>query len=95
MQIIDNTYCFFVVGDVVELKRAMKQLTLKRIPPVLILHLKRFHIGIVVTKNSTPVQYPKHIDVRQYCIEVCMYVCTWTYTHVIECVHNCTCNLCM
>jgi len=63
--------CYYlVVGDRIDLKRAMKQLTLRKLPPVLILHLKRFNIGIIVTKNTNRVKYPEQVDVSPYCTEV-------------------------
>lgn len=60
----------FTVGDIIDLKRAKKQLKIKGLPSVLILHIKRFHIGRDVTKNSAFVEYPEQLDVSKYCTEV-------------------------
>ena len=70
--------CCFADGDKIELKRAKKQLKIKSLPPVLILHLKRFRIGSNVTKNSTFVEYPEQLDISRYCTEVS------TYAHCVN-----------
>ena len=58
------------LGDKIELRRAMKQLKLLTLPQVFIIHLKRFSIDHIITKNSIQVKYPAVIDVKEYCIEV-------------------------
>ena len=59
-----------IEGDNIQLRRAVKQLKLQTLPEVFIMHLKRFSIDHIVTKNSVHVKYPAVIDVRPYCIEV-------------------------
>ena len=58
------------IGDKIELRRAMKQLKLLTLPQVFIIHLKRFSIDHIITKNSTHIKYPAVIDVKEYCTEV-------------------------
>ena len=58
------------LGDKIKLRRAMKQLKLLTLPQVFIIHLKRFSIDHIVTKNSIQVKYPAVIDVKEYCTQV-------------------------
>ena len=63
----------FILGDDIQLRRAMKQLELQTLPEVFIIHLKRFSINHIVTKNSIHVKYPLVINVKPYCTEVRMH----------------------
>ena len=60
-----------------ELCRVSKQLMIHQLPPVLILHIKRFEIGHYrVTKDSRHVSFPEILDLAPYstmdCVKVCM-----------------------
>ena len=66
------------LGDDIELRNAIKQLKLHTLPKVFIIHLKRFSIDHIVTKNSTHVKYPMILDVGPYCTEVSKHHCIYT-----------------
>ena len=60
--------------------RVSKQLMIHQLPPVLILHIKRFDIGHYrVTKDNQYVSFPEILDLAPYCtmkcVEVCIYRC--------------------
>ena len=74
---------YITLGDDIELRNAIKQLKLQTLPKVFIIHLKRFSIGHIVTKNSTHVKYPVEIDVKPYCTEVSEYASLYSYTLAI------------
>ena len=44
-----------------------KQLLIHKLPPILILHMKRFHLGVRVTKNNNHITFPDMLNVAQYC----------------------------
>lgn len=54
-------------GGEIQLRSAVKQLQLHTLPEVFIIHLKRFNIDHIVTKNTMHVEYPLLIDVGRYC----------------------------
>ena len=68
-----------VLGDDIHLRNAIKQLKLHTLPKVFIIHLKRFSIDHIVTKNSTHVKYPMILDVGPYCTEVSKHHCIYTH----------------
>ena len=67
-------FVYFTLGEKIELRRVTKQLKLQSLPKVFIMHLKRFSLGHIVTKNSTYIRYPLNIDVAPYCAEVRIWV---------------------
>ncbi|KAK9916520.1 hypothetical protein WJX75_003670 [Coccomyxa subellipsoidea] len=48
------------------LQRAVKQMSIRRLPPVLCLHVKRFEHTGVGKKLNTPLIFAAHLDVRPY-----------------------------
>ena len=44
-----------------------KQLLIHKLPSILILHMKRFHLGVRVTKNNNHINFPDKLDVTPYC----------------------------
>lgn len=56
--------------------RVSKQLMINQLPPVLILHIKRFEIGHYrVTKDSRHVSFPEILDLAPHCTVDCVKVC--------------------
>ena len=52
-----------------------KQIMIHQLPPVLILHMKRFEIGHAnVTKDSRYVSFPEILDMAPYCTVRCLEV---------------------
>ena len=47
-----------------------------QLPPVLILHMKRFDIGVEVTKDDRHISFPEILDMAPYCTAKCLKVCT-------------------
>ena len=55
-------------GDEIALCRVSKQLSIHQLPPVLILHIKRFDLGgYSVTKDKRSVSFPEVLDMAPYC----------------------------
>ncbi|XP_065920940.1 ubiquitin carboxyl-terminal hydrolase 45-like isoform X2 [Dysidea avara] len=48
-----------------------KLLLIHDLPKVLVLHLKRFKLGIVVTKNNQHVQFPFELNIAPFCTNHC------------------------
>ena len=70
------TYCEGAGGDNAVLCLVAKQMLIHELPPVLILHLKRFSIGpFQVTKNSNYMSFTPMLDVAPYCSNTCLEVC--------------------
>ena len=51
-----------------------KQIMIHQIPPVLILHMKRFEIGDKVTKDDRHISFPEILDMAPYCTAKCLEV---------------------
>ena len=51
-----------------------KQIIIHRLPPVLILHMKRFEISSTVTKDSRHISFPEILDMAPYCTAKCLEV---------------------
>ena len=47
-----------------------KQLLIHELPRILILHMKRFHLGLRVTKNNNHVTFPDTLNVAPFCSNV-------------------------
>ena len=45
-----------------------------QLPPVLILHMKRFEISFGVTKNSQYISFPEILNMAPYCTAKCLEV---------------------
>ncbi|XP_065907013.1 ubiquitin carboxyl-terminal hydrolase 16-like isoform X2 [Dysidea avara] len=59
--------------EVLALCQVSKQIMIHQLPPVLILHIKRFKIGpYSVTKDSKYVSFPPILDVAPYCTTDCL-----------------------
>ena len=71
-------YCLYTVtsmDDEPALCRVSKQLMIHQLPPVLILHMKRFEIGFdEVTKDDRHVFFPEILDMAPYCTSICLEV---------------------
>ena len=77
------TVCNFVLyfhvvtsmDDEPALCRVSKQLMIHQLPPILILHMKRFEIGFYeVTKDDRHVSFPEILDMAPYCTSICLEV---------------------
>ena len=44
------------------------------LPPVLILHMKRFEISFEVTKDGRHISFPEILDMAPYCTAKCVEV---------------------
>ena len=50
-----------------------------QLPPILILHMKRFEIGFDdVTKDDRHISFPEVLDMAPYCTAECLKVCAYT-----------------
>ena len=59
-----------------------KLLLLHELPKILVLHLKRFKLGSMVTKDNRHIDFPFELDVAPYCTNDCevliaLYACTY------------------
>jgi len=64
--------------EVLALCCVSKQIMIHQLPPVLILHIKRFNIGSYrVTKDNTYVSFPPILNVASYCTTDCLEVNKW------------------
>ena len=57
-----------------------KQIMIHQLPPVLILHMKRFEIGYQVTKDNRYVSFPEILNMTPYCTAECLKVIVYIYT---------------
>ena len=48
-----------------------KQLLFHSLPQILILHIKRFHLGEQVTKNNRHIDFPLDLDLAPFCTKNC------------------------
>lgn len=54
-----------------------KQVAVHQLPPVLILHLKRFHIQADgIYKDNQHIKFPFKLNMAPYCTTQCIQVCT-------------------
>ena len=64
-----------------------KQIMIHQLPPVLILHMKRFEIGYYeVTKDCQHISFPEILDMAPYCTTKCLEVTIlhmYVHTHAI------------
>ena len=73
-----NTFCSLTVSGVDEpaLCQVSKQIMIHQLPPILILHMKRFEIGFDdVTKDDRHISFPEVLDMAPYCTAECIKVC--------------------
>jgi len=67
--------CGSISSDDVALCQVSKQITIHELPPVLILHFKRFDLsGPTVTKDNRYIPFPAVLDVAPYCTDKCIEV---------------------
>ena len=68
--------CFHTVpNDEPILSQVSKQLMIHQLPPILILHMKRFDIGFdVMTKDDRHISFPEILDMAPYCTFECIKV---------------------
>ena len=65
------------MDDEIALCQVSKQIMIHHLPPVLILHMKRFDIGFdEVTKDDRHVSFPEILDMAPYCTTKCLEVPT-------------------
>ena len=48
-----------------------KQLLFHSLPQILILHMKRFHLGQQITKNNRHINFPIDLDLAPFCTKRC------------------------
>ena len=74
-----DKFCFHAVTSVdyeSALCRVSKQIMIHQLPPVLILHMKRFEIGDnEVIKDNRHITFPEILDMAPYCTTTCIEVC--------------------
>jgi len=56
--------------------RVSKQILIHQLPPVLILHMKRFSIGYTVTKDNQHVTFAPVLNMAPFCTTECVQVST-------------------
>ena len=72
ISVTENGSC---ASDDVVLCQVSKQLTIHKLPPVLILHFKRFDLnGPTVTKDNRYISFPDVLNVAPYCTNECIKV---------------------
>lgn len=71
-----NNFCFHAVTRVADAQcRVSKQIMIHQLPPVLILHLKRFEISYDgVIKDNRHISFPEILDMAPYCTTKCIEV---------------------
>ena len=70
--IILFTYAATDVNEEPVLCQVSKQIMIHHLPPVLILHMKRFEIGSYdVTKDDRHISFPEILDMAPYCTNEC------------------------
>ena len=64
-----SVFIIFLQGNDEEYAECLvsKQLLIHELPPILILHMKRFHLGQQVTKNNNHIEFPDTLDVAPFC----------------------------
>ena len=55
-------------------RRVSKQMLIHQLPPVLILHMKRFSIGRTVTKDNQHVSFSPVLNMVPFCTTECVQV---------------------
>ena len=60
-------------------RRVSKQILIHQLPPVLILHLKRFSIGHTVTKDNQHVSFSPVLNMAPFCTTDCVWVRNYMY----------------
>ena len=75
-----NILCFITdenSNDELAMCLVSKQIMIHQLPPVLILHMKRFEIGFhKVSKDSRYIPFPEILDMAPYCTVKCLEVRT-------------------
>ena len=75
-----DKFCFHTVTSIDDepaLCQVSKQIMIHQLPPVLILHMKRFEIDYnEVTKDNRHASFPEILDMAPYCTTRCIEVCT-------------------
>ena len=73
-------------SDELAMCQVNKQLMIHQLPPVLILHMKRFEIGFyAVTKDSRYISFPEILDMAPYCTVKCLEVIVYIATEIVSC----------
>ena len=63
--------------------RVSKQIMIHQLPPILILHMKRFEIGWdQVTKDDRHITFSEVLDIAPYCTDECVKVHTYVCVFV-------------
>ena len=78
------TYVTTDVGEEPVLCQVSKQIMIHHLPPVLILHMKRFDIGSYeVAKDDRHISFPEILDMAPYCTTECIKVAVDIATYVV------------
>ena len=51
-----------------------KQIMVHGLPPVLILHMKRFELGYQISKDNRHISFPEILNMTPYCTVKCLKV---------------------
>ena len=84
-----NYITYYVATNVNEpvLCQVSKQIMIHQLPPVLILHMKRFEVGFnEVIKDDRHISFPEILNMAPYCTNECIKVriniCTYAYMYI-------------
>ena len=70
-----NIHTYAVGEPGIVLCRVSKQMLIHKLSPILILQIKRFHIGKHrVTKDSQPISFPRVLNMAPFCTSECVEV---------------------
>ena len=72
---------FFLLGGYtpdatsqIGLSEVSKQLSIAYLPEILVFHMKRFNLGLRVTKSTAIISFPLVLNVAPYCTNTCLEV---------------------
>lgn len=74
--------------DVYALRNVSKSLIIHKLPKILVLHIKRFHLEPVVRKDNDHVSFTKVLDMTPYCTTECIEEYQTKYTLFTVVVHS-------
>lgn len=70
-----------------------KQLLFHSLPQILILHIKRFHLGQQVTKNNRHIDFPLDLDLAPFCTKKCQVSKHSVVCMCVRCAVSCQISL--
>ena len=82
-----NKLCYSFLArkdDVYALRNVSKSLIIHKLPKVLVLHIKRFHLEPIVRKDNEHISFTKVLDMTPYCTTECIEVSIHPLYYIIS-----------